>query len=200
MLAGPGVRGADILVQQNEDILKAAGMPDDAAKAYGNLYKIFTDDIIVENDTTVLLPKMMSDFEQWKTNQTDDMLQELKVNKGGANDKKIVKAFAAEFASPWMKYFLQADPQPSIEKLNCKVLALNGSKDIQVNAAMNLAAIHNALKKSKSPSFETKEIPGLNHLFQHCKKCTVSEYAELEETFAPEALEIMWNWLEKNGL
>jgi uncharacterized protein len=54
------------------------------------------------------------------------------------------------------------------------------------------------LKKSKSPGYEVKEIPGLNHLFQDCKKCTINEYGELEETFSPAALDIISNWLNKN--
>jgi uncharacterized protein len=82
--------------------------------------------------------------------------------------------------------------------LNCKVLALNGSKDVQVVSRQNLEAIRIALKKSKSPGFETIELPGLNHLFQHCKACTVAEYGQLEETFSPEALDIIVKWLNKN--
>ena len=77
-------------------------------------------------------------------------------------------------------------------------MALNGDKDLQVSSKTNLEGINNALKKSKSPAYEVKEIPGLNHLFQHCKKCTINEYGELEETFSPEALNIISNWLNKN--
>jgi hypothetical protein len=97
-----------------------------------------------------------------------------------------------------MKYFLESDPRSLIEKFHCKVLALGGSKDVQVIASANLTGINSALKKSKSPVYETKEIPGVNHLFQHCNKCTFNEYNELEETFAPEVLEIMSDWLKKN--
>jgi hypothetical protein len=43
-------------------------------------------------------------------------------------------------------------------------------------------------------------MPGLNHLFQHCSKCTVNEYGELEETFSAEVLQIMTDWLKKNVL
>ncbi len=76
-------------------------------------------------------------------------------------------------------------------------MALNGDKDIQVISKPNLAAIKDALKKSKSPSYEVKELLGLNHLFQHCKKCTVNEYGELEESFSPEVLKIMSDWILK---
>jgi len=97
-----------------------------------------------------------------------------------------------------MIYFLQTDPAAYLTKLNCKVLALNGSKDIQVVADPNLAGIDSALKKSHVKIYSTRKLPGLNHLFQHCKTCTVAEYGELEESFAPEALQIMGEWLDKN--
>jgi hypothetical protein len=97
-----------------------------------------------------------------------------------------------------MLYFLQSDPAEYLVKLKCKVLALNGSKDVQVVADPNLAAIDSALKKSRTKIYSTQKLPGLNHLFQHCKTCTIQEYSQLEETFSPEALQIMGDWLDKN--
>ena len=78
------------------------------------------------------------------------------------------------------------------------MLALNGDKDIQVISKANLTGISDALKKSKSKKYEVRELPGLNHLFQHCTSCTVNEYNEIEETFSPEALLLISNWLKKN--
>jgi hypothetical protein len=93
---------------------------------------------------------------------------------------------------------LQTDPAYYIKQLECKVLALNGSKDIQVLPQKNLESVKAALKKSKSKEYETRELPGLNHLFQNCNACTIQEYGQLEETFAPEVLEIMLKWLNEN--
>jgi hypothetical protein len=50
-------------------------------------------------------------------------------------------------------------------------------------------------KKSKSKS-DAVVIPGLNHLMQHCEECTVSEYSDLEETFATEVMETMVEWVK----
>ena len=85
-----------------------------------------------------------------------------------------------------------------MQKLNTKVLALNGSKDLQVISKSNLAGIESSLKKSKAKTFEVKEMEGLNHLFQTCKTCTVAEYGQLEESFSPEALRLIREWLQKN--
>lgn len=92
------------------------------------------------------------------------------------------------------------DPSDHLSALRCKVLALNGEKDLQVAPKINLTAIKNSLEKNNAPNTTIKEMPGLNHLFQRCKKCLVAEYADLEETMAPEVLETIASWLESNGI
>jgi fermentation-respiration switch protein FrsA (DUF1100 family) len=84
-----------------------------------------------------------------------------------------------------------------LKQLSCKLLAINGEKDIQVVPAANLEGIRQSIKKSKSKVYDLYELPGLNHLFQHCKKCTAQEYGKLDETFAPEALEKIGQWLDE---
>ena len=39
--------------------------------------------------------------------------------------------------------------------------------------------------------------PGLNHLFQHAQTGLIDEYGTIEETFAPEALEMMAEWIAR---
>jgi hypothetical protein len=38
-------------------------------------------------------------------------------------------------------------------------------------------------------------LPGLNHLFQHCTTGLPSEYSSIEETFAPEVLKLIDEWI-----
>ncbi|HEX6203494.1 MAG TPA: alpha/beta hydrolase, partial [Thermoanaerobaculia bacterium] len=51
------------------------------------------------------------------------------------------------------------------------------------------------LAAAGNEDFEVRILPGLNHLFQHSATGAVSEYGEIEETFAPEALEIVSDWI-----
>lgn len=198
MLAGPGVKGADLLSDQNEAILKSSGVTADAAFAYKSLFRQIIEDVLTIKDSVALFDKVWHDGLLWKAKQPPSILAALHINTNdSATNKKAISTLITAFSFPWMKFFLNSDPASLIEKFQCKVLALDGSKDLQVIATSNLAGIHKALEKSKSPAYETRELPGLNHLFQHCNKCTISEYGELEETFAPEALEIMENWLKK---
>jgi uncharacterized protein len=98
----------------------------------------------------------------------------------------------------WFRYFISFDPRPYLQKVQCKVLALNGSKDVQVIATTNLAGIKASLQKSHSSKYDVIELPGLNHLFQTCIRCSPAEYGDLEETFSPTALAIIDDWLLKN--
>jgi hypothetical protein len=49
----------------------------------------------------------------------------------------------------------------------------------------------------KNTKLTVQSLPGLNHLFQHCTACTIAEYAQLEESFSPEALELIAQWIRK---
>ena len=103
------------------------------------------------------------------------------------------------FRSPYMNHLLAYDPAVNISGIKCPVLALNGEKDVQVDAALNLTAIDRAVSATNK-RVTTQVMPGLNHLFQHCKTCTVAEYSELTETFAPQALQLIGDWLVFDGL
>ena len=89
--------------------------------------------------------------------------------------------------SPWLNFFIDYDPSADISKPLCPVMAINGSRDIQVISSLNLAGIKAHLKPN--PKNIIKEYPSLNHLFQHCKTGNVSEYRMIEETISPEVLE-----------
>ena len=101
----------------------------------------------------------------------------------------------AQINSPWFRYFLKLDPRTYLEKTTCHVLALNGSLDLQVPAKENLAQIKKVLKKAHNFHFKVVELKGLNHLFQKAKTGNPSEYAAIEETFNPKALQIIGKWI-----
>ena len=105
------------------------------------------------------------------------------------------EALAAQLGSGWMRDLLDYDPRPTLAKVKCPILALNGSKDRQVPPDQNLPAIGVATKGN--PDVTLVELPGLNHLFQTAKTGAVGEYADIEETVAPIALDTMSAWIGK---
>jgi len=80
--------------------------------------------------------------------------------------KTQADAAIAHLLSPWFRFFLSVDPRMLLERVRCPVLALNGSKDLQVTPEGYLAGIEAALKKAGNARFVVRELPGLNHLFQ----------------------------------
>ena len=100
-----------------------------------------------------------------------------------------------EMQNPWIKWFIDYDPQGDIAKIKCPVMALNGSKDLQVIATQNVPALRRLLPKNKKNVI--KEYEGLNHLFQHCEKGTPDEYFKIEETFSEEVINDIIAWVKR---
>ena len=100
-----------------------------------------------------------------------------------------------QLANPWMRFFLGYDPAPALAKVTCPVLALNGDKDLQVLVTQNLPVIEKLLKDAGNKEVTAVSLPGLNHLFQHTKTGNPSEYSTIEESFAPEAIKLIGEWI-----
>lgn len=98
-----------------------------------------------------------------------------------------------QFSTPWFHAFLRHEPGPALRAMRQPVLVLNGELDMQVPAALDLAAMRTALKDN--PHAVVKELPKLNHLFQTAKTGAGSEYFTIDETFAPAALDTISDWI-----
>ena len=57
-----------------------------------------------------------------------------------------------EMQNPWVKWFVDYNPQVDIAKIKCPVMALNGSKDPQVIATQNLPALRRTLPRTSATS------------------------------------------------
>jgi pimeloyl-ACP methyl ester carboxylesterase len=178
MMAGSGVPGDDILVAQVQAIAESSGKShEDAMKAATRQRELLTL-VETEKDETVLEAKMKEKLT------------------GEVPDAQIGAAIKT-LTSPWFRYFMTYDPAIALRKVTCPVLAINGEKDTQVPPAQNLPAIRKALEQGGNKHFEVDELPGLNHLFQTAKTGSPSEYASIEETISPVALDKMSTWILK---
>jgi len=169
-LAGMAVSGAETLLWQNRVALTGLGLSEEVTDSYCRLLeKAFY--VRVHGG-------MMPDPADY------DLPESLLQN---------YWAVVAQIQMPYMKHFLSLDMRPVLGDITCPVLALNGVKDNQVSHEINLGAIRDGLPGNTKNRIESLE--GLNHLFQHCTTGAVNEYRAIEETFAPEALNIMVQWL-----
>jgi hypothetical protein len=190
-LAGTGVSGEQILYRQNYDLNKASGTSKKELK----------DAISMSKKLYTVLKKEPDNKKA--TEQMTAIVKKALIKQKTSPEKmqSALEGFpvsAATLTSPWYRYFLVTNPADYWKKVKCPVLALNGEKDLQVAADVNLPAIGKALKSGGNKAVTTMKLPELNHLFQHCKTGLPAEYGEIEETFSPEVLKIMSDWI--NGL
>jgi uncharacterized protein len=75
---------------------------------------------------------------------------------------KRIDAMAA--ADPWMKFFLEYDPAPTMRRVKTPVLILTGSRDQQAVPA-EVALIEAAFKEGGNKDVTARVLPDVNHLF-----------------------------------
>ena len=190
LMAGPGLPGEQILLMQSSLISKAAGESSDAIAKTEKINKEIYDIINNEADSIKAHNEITEIFEKYYDSLTDK-------EKEKAGDKNTALRMLNTIESPWFKFFIKYDPRPTLEKVKCPVLAIDGSKDLQVPPKEDLAAIKEALTKGGNKNFETIELQGLNHLFQTCTTGAPSEYNTIEETISPLALKTIGDWILK---
>jgi alpha-beta hydrolase superfamily lysophospholipase len=187
-LAGPGITGEKIILKQSEDIGRLMGESEENIRESTEINTKLYEILKKEKDNKVAEEKIIAAYR--------DILAKEKLPPDDIDKavNKLQATFGAN-AYTWFRYFIMTDPAIFWEKVKCPVLALNGDKDLQVNAQQNLQAIKKALESSGNNNVETIVLPGLNHLFQHCSEGLPSEYSGIEETFSPEVLKIIADWI-----
>lgn len=188
LLAGPGLNGEQVLLLQEQAIGKSSGM------AGEDLKKQITEnknefDIITKVNKEIEMKKELSSYIQ--SELPDSLAQNQK--------EQVVNQKLKILASPWFVYFLKTDPATYLKEVKCPLLALDGSKDLQVLPEQNINAIKTALAKGGNEKVTTEILPGLNHLFQECKTGLPGEYGSIEQTFSPSALSIIKDWILKQA-
>lgn len=181
LLAGVGIATKELLLQQKEGIERQMKVPESEIKFGKEVFSGAYDQIVSSTGTADVVKDQLNAY------LTDKL--EHKLNQDQIN------ALAASISSPWMINFLKLNPSLALEKVKCPVLALNGEKDIQVAADLNLEAIKSSLLKGGNKNTSIKKLPGLNHLFQECESGSPAEYEGIEQTFSPVALDEISKWL-----
>jgi uncharacterized protein len=187
-LAGTGVPGEQILLAQAADINRASGIDEKKTEESISINKKLYAVLKKESDNNKASEKMLEVYKQIlaeKNTSPQDTEKSLKQIQTSLDPAGLA----------WLRYFLVTDPARFWKKVNCPVLALNGSKDLQVAADVNLPAIEKAIKSGGNQNVKTVKLDGLNHLFQHSATGLPSEYGNIEETFSPEALKIITDWI-----
>lgn len=191
-LAGPAVNGRDVLMLQNERIMRVAGATDE--QITGQL--AFLDAAIA-----------LMDAEDWDALET--LLRETIVLQYGqlspaqqaaigdieAQVELVTQAQMESFRAGWFASFINYDPQPDWAQVDVPVLAVYGSLDVQVDAEQNAPALEATLAEAGNEDVTIIVYPDANHLFQAARTGSLQEYGALAPAFVPELLPDVSAWL-----
>jgi hypothetical protein len=194
LLAGTGVTGDLIIEKQIVSLLKSQGADQTLIDTSLQSQRRVVDVIKREADPNLAREKIRQIITEAVSRLDEKQKQAIQFDDGYV-EKQVQRT-----TSKWLRFFVTYDPKTALRQVKCPVLALNGALDVQVPARDNLPAIEQALREGGHTNFTVKELPGLNHLFQTARTGNFDEYARIEETMAPLALETIAGWIETQVL
>ncbi len=168
-LAGMAISGKETLVMQNRQAMSAIGLPKETVDTYCNSISKALDEIASGKRASEI--------------NIDDMPEAL---------KPITIKALQQADTPYIRHFLTIDVSKQLANIKCPALALNGTKDTQVDCTANATQLEKGLTNCKHT---IKKVDGVNHLFQHCTTGNIIEYQQIEETIAPEVLQTITGWI-----
>jgi len=184
MMAGLGAKGKEVLLEQRRLIVQSmGGTPEQVAQA-GTMFGGMFDAMLAAPDDAAAKAAAVT------------ALTSASSAPGAASlTPAMIDGAAAQFASRYYRDMLSYDPKPVFAKIKTSILAINGSKDTQVEPKQNLSGLRKLTANNKDATMV--ELPSLNHLFQTATTGALSEYGDIEETIAPVALNTISDWIVK---
>lgn len=184
LLAAPATTGERTLLKQSELIARTGGLPEEQISHSQQLDRMAYAAVRSEKSPPALEARL-----------------KVLVEKSGLNGAMPPAALQEQMrlmTTPWFREFLDFDPQPLFAQLKCPVLALNGDRDLQVDADDTVPLLRTAYEKSGNKDFTVAEIAGVNHLFQRAPSGSPALYGAIEETIAPEVLTAITHWVAQH--
>jgi len=183
LMAGSGVSGDQLLLEQKKQIELKMGfdssMVMESLAYFGNAYQL-----IVEGKLE-------------GTELKEAVGEALRPVLGPNVPEAQFEALISQLLNPWMVFFMRHDPASVLKQVQCPVLAFNGDLDLQVSAEINLPAIEKALLEGANDRINIHLFEGLYHLFQTATTGLPAEYESIDETIAPEVMELMVKWIKQ---
>jgi pimeloyl-ACP methyl ester carboxylesterase len=181
-LAGYGQAGREVLKRQQGEILRLIGADGGQVKAAQNLYDQVVETLRQTPNATAARTKIMALLRSSNT----------------GIDEPMARARAVQLTSPWSRYFIDFDPAKRLPQVQCPVLLLNGTADLQVAASRDLAVLQKGLHQSHQP-VEMHRLAGVNHWFQPDATQWPIIAGERQANFSPEGLDYLRDWLQERA-
>ncbi|MEA3310997.1 MAG: alpha/beta hydrolase, partial [candidate division WOR-3 bacterium] len=183
LMAGTALPGVEILLDQQRLILGAEGASQKEIAQAADLQKRIFAAVRAGESLEGFKPEMRAIIKQGIDKRSEEERKAL-----GDIDKfteAVAEAQLAAVQSRWMRFFIDYDPRKDLVKVDARVLAFFGEKDLQVPARMNAAAMEETFKKAGKENYSIRICCKANHLFQAANTGAVSEYAQLPKEFVP---------------
>jgi pimeloyl-ACP methyl ester carboxylesterase len=190
MLAGSGISGSDVSLYLAK---KTRGFPVQDEAAYELAIKKAIKIAAADKDLAEIKKELRIHYNE----AIVPMLRPI-IN-SDAKISTIIANLIEMRTTPWNRYFYNYNPANELQKITCPVLALNGSKDTQVQPGINQEGMRKALSKGHTKDFTINEIPNVNHLFQECETGEMEEYNTITQTIAPFILKQISDWILVHG-
>lgn len=130
--------------------------------------------------------------------RTDLLRQQRKaIDRLKATTGDVTRIQGAKVNAKWMREFIAYDPLPTLRRIQVPVLAMTGSKDVQVNPA-DLATIAEAV-----PTAETHVLESVDHILRHEPRpiSNVRRYRkQLENPIDPSVATLLVEWLGRAAI
>lgn len=194
MMAGFMLTDVDVLAAQIVKQLKVDGASEKLLTQSQLLYSKIFMLAKQENNHAIAktkLQKLMHDY----CSQLSEELNHESNNLFFAITAQKINSMTDVFSSAWYHYLLNCKPIEMLKQIKIPMLALYGDRDWIVSSQPSRKIIAEALRKSGNNDYSTIEIPNLNHVLQTCKTGAMAEYATIEETIAPIALNMISEWI-----
>jgi dienelactone hydrolase len=189
-MAGVIINFEDVVIDQILNQLKLQGRNDEDLELERNWRKKIYSLAKENTDSATAAKKLWNLYNEL----SEDEIKKLNWPKGRH------EAQIKQVLNPWWRYVLTLDNKAILMKVKCPVLAIYGELDQQVNPGKNIPIIEKALEEGGNKNFMVKELPGLNHLFQTAGTGSEYEYTRIEETFSPQALQLITDWILKQTM
>ena len=191
LLAGPGIDISELLILQGKKLSTADGASQESIEANTRIQKLLFG--FLKDNPNLKGEEYKSQLKEKLEEAYEFMPEESQAQSGGK--EAFMKGQGGVLMGDWFRFFLSHDPQATLAKVDCPILAVNGSLDLQVTSEENLAGIKEATAHNDQVTI--KEFPKLNHLFQTAVTGSFSEYAKIEETFNEEVMSYVLEWIGK---
>jgi pimeloyl-ACP methyl ester carboxylesterase len=190
MLSGSGISGYELMPLQVAAIQRSVGRSEENIEKQLVAYRRMLDAIVAGADDAVVRDALIElvDIQLSNLPEDDPARQPEAI-------EQLVTGQMVQVTSPWFRFFFSHDPRETLREVSCPVLALGGTLDLQVPPEANLPEIEQALMDGGNEDVTVVTLEGLNHLFQTARTGSPAEYGQIQQTFSPEALDLMTEWI-----